>query len=261
MEFVRAVDWDAAQVVLDGGYRGQYLYAGESCFVIATKVPPGASGPPLHVHPADQTYVVLEGEVDLVLGGEAAKVGAGSALFIPAGLPHRNENRGGVDEVHLEVIAPGVLPVQAVATLADGALPSTAPVRPHVVRAGPAEGAGEGFELHWLVNRELGAAHAAVYLATLGPRASGPPLHVHAFDQFYFVRSGVLSVEVALERHEVGPNHLVVLPAGVPHRQWNATDEPERHLTIIAPEPLAPHSADHPWDVAVELRPTGERID
>ena len=35
MEFIRPVDWDHAQVNLDGGYQGQYLYAGESCLIIA----------------------------------------------------------------------------------------------------------------------------------------------------------------------------------------------------------------------------------
>lgn len=259
MTYVRAVDWDQAQVVLARGYRGQYLYSSERCVVVATKVPPGTAGPPLHVHPSDQTYVVLQGEVDLVLGETRAKVGAGSALLIPAGLPHRNWNAGTVDEIHLEVIAPGVLPNQAIASPVEAVGPVPAG-RAHVVRSGPAGPSEDGFTLHWLVNRELGSPHAAVYLASLGPHASGPPLHVHEFDQCYFVLSGVLSVEIALERHEVGPNHLVVLPAGVPHRQWNDRDEPERHLTIIAPEPSAPHSAEHPWDVAVELHPTGEQI-
>jgi len=35
MEFIRPVDWDHAQMNLDGGYKGQYLYAGESCLIIA----------------------------------------------------------------------------------------------------------------------------------------------------------------------------------------------------------------------------------
>lgn len=258
MPFVRPVDWRRAQVALDKGYLGQYLYWGETCSIIATKVPPGAGGPPLHVHPVDQTYYVVEGEVDLLLGNERETIRAGSALFIPAGLAHHSWNGGDVDEIHVEVIAPGVLPTEAVATPCTSADGTS--LR-HLVRNGPSGDAVAGFEQHWLVDRGLGAANAALYLAALGPRASGPPLHVHEFDQFYFVLSGTLSVEIGLERHEVGPNQLVVLPAGVPHRQWNARGVPERHLTIIAPEPLEPHSADHPWDVAVRLGATGERID
>jgi mannose-6-phosphate isomerase-like protein (cupin superfamily) len=93
------------------------------------------------------------------------------------------------------------------------------------------------------------------------PHRSGPPLHVHEFDQFYFVLSGVLSVEIGLSRMDVGPNNLIVLPAQVPHRQWNERDEVEHHLTILAPEPRTPHSVEHPWDVAVALAQTGEQID
>src|SRR5262249_13798103 len=70
MEFIRPVDWDQSQVNLDGGYKGQYLYAGESCLIIATKVPPGVSAPPRHRHPSDQTYIVLQGEMTVELGEE-----------------------------------------------------------------------------------------------------------------------------------------------------------------------------------------------
>ncbi len=44
-----------------------------------------------------------------------------------------------------------------------------------------------------------------------------------------------------------------MLPAGVPHKQWNDAAAAERHITLIAPEPL-PGVA---WDVGVELTPTG----
>jgi hypothetical protein len=30
MEFVRTIDWDHAHIALDGGYQGQYLYAGKA---------------------------------------------------------------------------------------------------------------------------------------------------------------------------------------------------------------------------------------
>jgi mannose-6-phosphate isomerase-like protein (cupin superfamily) len=95
----------------------------------------------------------------------------------------------------------------------------------------------------------------------MAPGAEGPPLHTHEFDQFYFVIEGALEVQIGLETHTVGLNNLVVLPAGVPHKQRNASDsDVERHLTILAPEPPLPHSAEHPWDVAVELTATGVHI-
>ena len=258
MEFIRPVDWDHAQVNLDGGYKGQYLYAGESCLIIATKVPPGVAAPPRHRHPSDQTYVVLQGEMTVELGEETKVAKARSAVFIPAGLPHHNWNDGSEDEVHVEVIAPGVLPVQRLVERAD--LRDTS-VQPAFVReADPSRLKGRDFGLDWLANRASGATHAAVYLAEVPPGKEGPPLHVHEFDQFYFVLQGTLSVEIGLQRYDVPPGHLVVLPAQVPHRQWNEQDETEQHLTIIVPEPTALPSQGQRWDTVVELRIAAEQI-
>lgn len=256
MDYVRPLDWDHAQVNLAGGYKGEYLYAGESCYIIATRVPPGAGGPPRHVHASDQTYYIIEGQIDLSLGSEELQIPAGSAVFIPAGLPHQNFNRGDAMETHLEVIAPGVHP-----TTGPVATPSEVLDVPglggFVAASDPGKRGSDEFTLDWLVNRAKGAENAAIYLAEVPPHKGGPPLHVHDFDQFYFILEGELNLEIGLSHHTVGPNNLVVLPAQVPHRQWNDGDVPERHLTIIAPEPF---TTDEPWDVAVQLAETGERI-
>lgn len=263
MEFIRQVDWDHAQVNLAGGYQGQYLYAGESCLIIATKVPPGVAGPPTHRHPSDQTYVVTQGEITIELGARTEVAKARSAVFIPAGLPHRNWNDGDEDEVHVEIIAPGVLPVQRLTEMGLselGDVHDTSVQQAFVRKADPARLTGRAFALDWLANRASGANHAAVYLAEVPPGKDTPPLHVHEFDQFYFVLQGILSVEIGLMRHDVPPGHLVVLPAQVPHRQWNEQEETEQHLTFIVPEPPARPSAGQPWDTAVELRLAAEQI-
>ena len=70
--------------------------------------------------------------------------------------------------------------------------------------------------------------HASVYLAEMAPGAQGPPLHTHEFDQFYFVIEGALEVQIGFDTQVVGPNTLVVLPAGVPHKQRNASDDGHR---------------------------------
>lgn len=49
----------------------------------------GWVGPPPHVHDlVDHFWYVLDGEVDLVVDGAAARYGAGACLFIPAGTAH-----------------------------------------------------------------------------------------------------------------------------------------------------------------------------
>ena len=53
--------------------------------------PPG----PLHEHRAvDNTYVVLEGELDVQAGSERYRLTAEDAIFIPAGVPHSTNNPG-----------------------------------------------------------------------------------------------------------------------------------------------------------------------
>lgn len=51
---------------------------------------------PLHVHQReDETFVVLEGEVDFEVGGRPIPAGPGTVLFGPRGVPHRYVVRRG----------------------------------------------------------------------------------------------------------------------------------------------------------------------
>ncbi len=63
------------------------MFSGESCHIIATLVPPGAEGPPTHIHASDQLYFIVEGELEVELGDEIQTMQAGEGLLIPAGLP------------------------------------------------------------------------------------------------------------------------------------------------------------------------------
>ena len=69
--------------------------------------------------------------------------------------------------------------------------------------------------------------------------ATGPPAswHIHDFDQLFWVLEGTLTIDIAGERHAVPSGHLVVLPAGVPHRNWNEAVPAERHLAFLIPAP------------------------
>jgi quercetin dioxygenase-like cupin family protein len=49
--------------------------------------PRGAS-PPVHTHPQDESYVVLDGELTIVAGGERLQLGPGGAAAVPLGVPH-----------------------------------------------------------------------------------------------------------------------------------------------------------------------------
>ena len=61
---------------------------------------------------------------------------------------------------------------------------------------------------------------------SLPPRASGPPLHVHFHEhEEGIVKAGTLGAQVGREKINVPPGGTAVLPAGVPHRWWNAGDD------------------------------------
>ncbi|MSQ37411.1 MAG: cupin domain-containing protein [Chloroflexi bacterium] len=87
-----------------------------------------------------------------------------------------------------------------------------------------------------LLDAATGARTVSIsYIQT--PAGGGSPegLHVHLVDQIFYVLRGTMSIEVAGEVSEVGPGALVVFPAGVAHRNWNAGREPTVHLNIVSP--------------------------
>lgn len=81
------------------------------------------------------------------------------------------------------------------------------------------------------------------------PPASGSPagLHVHEFDQLFYVVSGTMRIEIDGREFDAGPGSLVVFPEGVPHRNWNAGAEDTVHLAINSPLP----DPDRPLSISV----------
>ena len=72
-----------ADVLADGDYT-----------LIDMLLPPGDQ-PPLHVHhESDETFYVLEGEVEFLLGDETTLAGPGDFVNVPRGTVHRFRNTG-----------------------------------------------------------------------------------------------------------------------------------------------------------------------
>ena len=233
IEVVRPADLDNAPE-MPGGYRGRFLYTGESCKVIATKVPPGVSGPPNHIHPGgDQLYFIVEGETMIKLGSEVRLVETNSLIFIPAGVPHHSWNAGEVPDINLEIIAPSPPPLASLAEMTDSDDAMGLPYCVKTLDRPLSEAAGQ--DSAWLLGGAEGSSHLGVRIDLLAPGNSGPALHVHDVDQFYFVLDGALTVQAGLRTSEAEPKSLVAIPAGVPHRRWNAGSTPVRHLSILSP--------------------------
>ena len=71
------------------------------------------------------------------------------------------------------------------------------------------------------------------------PAGGGSPegLHTHQVDQIFYILKGTMSIEIDGKEYEAGPGTLVIFPAGVPHRNWNASSEPTLHLAFNTPMP------------------------
>lgn len=257
MRFIRPFEGADFADTAFKGYRNIFAAYLESVTVVGARVAVGGCGPDLHYHESDQFYFILQGETNVQLGTDRHVAPAGSLVFVPAGVAHRNWNDGDVEEMHFEMIVPTIRPGRPLLIFVD--TPADAPgsdVAPYVQALDGSAFAESkrfaGFGLQCLADASSGVTSCIVNAAQVAPGKAGPGTHIHDFDQLYFVLSGELHVEVALQHHVATKHTLVVLPAGVPHRQWNEGPDPERHLAVLVPAP----SPERPWDSAVSFAAT-----
>jgi mannose-6-phosphate isomerase-like protein (cupin superfamily) len=65
-------------------------------------------GPPPHVHRAfEELWYILEGEVDMNIGGQVTRAGAGSVFLVPRGTPHTFQVVGPSRARWIGVFSPG----------------------------------------------------------------------------------------------------------------------------------------------------------
>jgi quercetin dioxygenase-like cupin family protein len=53
---------------------------------------PAAAGPPPHFHPWEEVYVVLAGELEVIIDGESHVLEPGGVAHVPAGVTHGYRN-------------------------------------------------------------------------------------------------------------------------------------------------------------------------
>ena len=63
-------------------------------FFLSHNVP--GTGPKLHRHPYDETFIVQEGDVLFTAGASTIEARAGDIVVVPAGTPHKFVSRGPV---------------------------------------------------------------------------------------------------------------------------------------------------------------------
>ncbi len=92
----------------------------------------------------------------------------------------------------------------------------------------------------YLLDHQNGATTGGVIVRCMNvPPGEGSPAgrHIHHFEQVYYILSGVMDLEIDGKLMQAGPNSVVVIPAEVPHKNWNAGAEAVVHLALLSPAP------------------------
>jgi mannose-6-phosphate isomerase-like protein (cupin superfamily) len=99
------------EVVLAGGFgvvgKVSGKRTGGAFSIVEHPLEPGVLGAPPHAHAnEDETSFVIEGEIGVMIGEEEFRVGAGSYVLKPRGVPHAFWNPGPEQARILEIISP-----------------------------------------------------------------------------------------------------------------------------------------------------------
>jgi quercetin dioxygenase-like cupin family protein len=85
---------------------------------------------------------------------------------------------------------------------------------------------------------KLAAGEGAGSISVLedtSPPHHGPPLHLHEFEEFFYILTGEFLFEVDGVQLDAHPGDFVHAPAGVPHLFQNTTDHDAKLLLIARP--------------------------
>ena len=90
------------------GNRIRIMVASPSQLVCDYSAAPHFPGPPLHLHPGfDETYLLLEGRLQVVIREESRELVPGAAAYVSGSLPHTFSNPSGERARFLSICSPG----------------------------------------------------------------------------------------------------------------------------------------------------------
>jgi quercetin dioxygenase-like cupin family protein len=87
------------------GVFSRMLFEGQNMTVMWTRWEPGANAP-VHIHPTEQSGIVLAGQIIFTIYGEEYPVSAGEFFYIPPNAPHSERNDGDVPAMLTDFFAP-----------------------------------------------------------------------------------------------------------------------------------------------------------
>ena len=84
-----------------------YVSGAKTCRIECIKTPAGTGSPEgLHTHKVDQIFYILKGTMTVEIKSKQYDVSPGTLVVFPAGVPHRNWNRGSEPTLHLSFVVP-----------------------------------------------------------------------------------------------------------------------------------------------------------
>jgi mannose-6-phosphate isomerase-like protein (cupin superfamily) len=231
----------------------------ESSYLIYTRMAPKAPAMGLYTLPVDHTYLVLSGKLNVQLGTDQFVAEPDTLVFVPAGVPHQAWNAGSEPEADFQAITPA--PSRDLVSLMKPASARKIENAARYIHVAPALGklaGGTGHESlneRILVSREsTGSDHVLERLNDMLPGGGRTELHLHPFDQVYFIKQGTMKISYGAATYEAKANSLVVLPVGVVHSNENAGSTVQSVITLLLPEPPKGVSMGG----GIEARRTGE---
>ena len=82
----------------------------DGAFAFVEAITPPQAGPPPHIHEReDETFWVLEGELEFMVGDGTVRAPAGSFVHAPRGIPHTYKNVGTTPSKYVAMIQPAGL--------------------------------------------------------------------------------------------------------------------------------------------------------
>ena len=93
-----------------------------------------------------------------------------------------------------------------------------------------------GFRRVGYIDRAVGSVHMGTGICFLD-MPGVIAMHLHSFEETFYVLEGTLIVQIGDTAYEVGPGNFGLIATGTPHGFRNAGNQPARWLEMQAPQP------------------------
>jgi quercetin dioxygenase-like cupin family protein len=275
MHHVSSLNWEAA--VTPEVYIGHSTHFRRATYVDHTcgsvhmgtgicELMPGGSVH-AHIHAFEETFIVLEGEVILLLSDAAYRLRAGHFGLIPTGTRHGWRSVGDQPARWLENQSPQPRPRDygRDTFFAAGDIPEDAPApdssatglgffdETQLPRPGePAQMEGfnptTGVAIRMFVDRSFGAVHQSLFLIQYMPGARIAP-HDHTFEESYYILSGEVEATCDGKVYTLTAGSVVWTSVGCIHSFENKGAVPVRWLETQTPLPPSKEifRFEHDW--------------